>query len=119
MGGLRISPARLRRHGIEAPPLRGDLASDDPEVLRTKLYASAISTVVGELIAVLGRECGLPAEAAWGEVAAAARRPAAGDRHDIRSLLHGPLPVKAMTAMRLAADPLTDQWAHLPNPLGG
>ena len=29
------------------------------------------------------------------------------------------LPVKATTAMRLAADPLADLWTTLPNPLAG
>ena len=39
-------------------PLRGDLATDDPDVLRTKLLAAAVLTVLGELVAVLGRCCG-------------------------------------------------------------
>ncbi len=39
-GGVRLSPATLGRHGIELPPLRGDLASDDPAELRTKLFAA-------------------------------------------------------------------------------
>jgi hypothetical protein len=38
---------------------------------------------------------------------------------DERALFADTLPVKAMTAMRLAADPLDDIWATLPNPLAG
>jgi siderophore synthetase component len=116
MGGLRISPARLRHHGIEAPPLRGDLVSDDPEVLRTKVFASAVSTVLAETITVLTREFGVPDVAAWARVATVVRGHGGADA---AALLGPTLPVKATTAMRLAADPLDDVWAWLPNPLGG
>ena len=54
-GGVRVSASRLRQHGIEPPPLRGDIPNEDPDVLRTKVFASAISTVLGEVIAVLAR----------------------------------------------------------------
>ena len=36
---------------------------------------------------------------------------------DAPHLLRDPLPVKATTAMRLAADPLDDRWALVDNPL--
>jgi siderophore synthetase component len=49
MGGVRISPRLLLAAGIEAPPLQGDLASDDPDELRTKFAAAFLSTVVAEL----------------------------------------------------------------------
>src|SRR5205814_1216488 len=42
-----------------------------------------------------------------------------GAADDARALRTGPLPVKAMTAMRLAAEPLDDIWTVLPNPLAG
>jgi staphyloferrin A synthase len=116
LGGVRISPARLAAHGLEAPPLQGDLASDDPEVLRTKVFAAAVSTVLGELIAILSRELGLDEGKAWGRVAAAVRTV---DTADGAALLSRPLPLKAMTAMRLAADPVADQWVELPNPMAG
>ena len=45
LGGVRVSPARLRAAGVEAPPLLGDLPSDDPDVLRTKLAAAAVAVV--------------------------------------------------------------------------
>ncbi len=116
MGGLRISPDRLRRHGIEAPELRGDLACDDPEVLRTKVFASAVSTVLAETIGVLVREAGLDPASAWDRVAAVAR---AHGGPDVAALFGATLPVKATTTMRLATDPLDDVWAALPNPMGG
>jgi siderophore synthetase component len=116
MGGVRISPTRLRRHGHEAPPLHGDIESDDPAVLRVKLFAAAISTVLAELVSIAQREFGLATARSWAAIAAVARRCEA-DPDDLRALLHEPLPLKAMTAMRLAADPLDDQWVTLPNPM--
>jgi siderophore synthetase component len=111
-GGVRLSPARLRRHGIEPPPLRGDVVSDDPDVLRTKLFAAVGSTVLGEVAALMQRYFGV---SAWPTVRAVlATRPS---DEDTRALLHDPWPVKAMTAMRMARDPLTDRWTLLPNPL--
>jgi hypothetical protein len=34
-------------------------------------------------------------------------------------MLHDPLPIKATTAMRLAADPLADRWTTVANPMAG
>jgi siderophore synthetase component len=122
-GGVRISPARLARHGVEAPPLLGDLASDDPAVLRTKLAAAALSGVVAEVVALLGREYALDTGALWRLVAAALHRAydtlPADARGDRDTLCEYPLPVKATTAMRLADSPLDDRWARLPNPMAG
>ncbi len=115
-GGLRLSPARLRAKGFEPPPTRGDLATDDPRVLRTKLLASAVSTVLGETIAVLGREYGFDEQSAWARVAAAAR---GHDGAEAAGLFADTLPIKAMTAMRLASDPVADLWSHVPNPMAG
>jgi siderophore synthetase component len=122
LGGVRISRARLRAHGVDAPPLRGDLPTDDPRELRAKLLA-AVGIGLGEQVAVLAREFGVPAETLWAQAAAAARKAyadlpatAAGDA---RELFDDQLPIKATTAMRLAADPLHDVWAALPNPLAG
>jgi hypothetical protein len=113
LGGVRVSARRLAEHGIEAPPLLGDLPSDDPDVLRTKLAAAALGTVAAELVAALTRR-GADPHRLWGIVAAALRE--TGTR-DVPHLLRRPLPVKATTAMRLAADPLEDIWAGLDNPL--
>ncbi len=123
LGGVRVSPARLRRHGIDPPPLRGDVVSDDPEVLRTKLFAAVLSTVVSELVAVLAREYAVADEGLWAGVAKAARDardalPAAG-RADASAMFAESLPIKAMTSMRLATDPVEDLWTRQPNPMAG
>ena len=116
LGGVRVSPARLRAAGVEAPPLLGDLPSDDPDVLRTKLAASAVTVVAAELVGLLERHHGADPARLWGIVAAAIR--GAGTA-DAAAILRGPLPLKATTAMRLAADPLDDIWAAVDNPLAG
>jgi hypothetical protein len=114
LGGVRVSAARLRAAGLQPPPLDGDLPSDDPRVLRTKLAAAALGTVAAELVAALSRHHGAEPNRLWGMVAAAIR--GAGTA-DVPHLLRDPLPIKATTAMRLAADPLDDLWAHADNPL--
>ncbi|MGX6606462.1 IucA/IucC family protein [Micromonosporaceae bacterium Da 78-11] len=114
LGGVRVSAARLRAAGLDAPDLHGDLPSDDPQVLRTKLAAAALGTVAAELIAALTRHHGADPARLWGIVAAAI---AGTGVPDAPHLLRDPLPIKATTAMRLAADPLDDLWAHLDNPL--
>jgi siderophore synthetase component len=116
-GGVRVSPARLRRHGIDPPPLRGDVVSDDPDELRTKLFAAVMSTVVGEVVALIVRWFGVPAEHAWRSVRTTITSTMDSAEADVAALLRDPWPVKATTAMRLAADPLTDRWVSQPNPL--
>ena len=122
-GGVRVSPARLARHGVAVPPLLGDLVSDDPDVLRTKVAASALAGVVGEVVAVLVREYALDATDLWRVAAVALHRAydaLPDDAHGDRVALgEDPLPVKATTTMRLAGDPLSDRWARLPNPMAG
>ncbi|MFC3743859.1 IucA/IucC family protein [Paractinoplanes deccanensis] len=113
LGGVRVSPARLRAAGVDAPPLLGDLPSDDPAVLRTKLAAAVLGTVAQQLIADFGRH-GADERRLWAIVAAAIRDTGTADAPH---LLRDPLPVKATTAMRLAADPLDDLWASLDNPM--
>ena len=116
LGGVRVSTARLRAHGVEAPPLHGDLPCDDPTVLRSKVAATLIGTVLAEQIILLGRRHGAEAARCWEIVAAAVRRTGTPDA---RALLRDPVPVKATTAMRLAADPLDDLWAWQDNPMAG
>jgi staphyloferrin A synthase len=116
LGGVRVSPARLRAAGVEAPPLAGDLPSDDPDELRTKVTASSVAVVAEQLIAMLTRRFGADPARLWRIVAAAIRGTGTADAAVITE---APLPVKATTAMRLAADPLRDIWAHLDNPLAG
>ncbi|NJC72101.1 IucA/IucC family siderophore biosynthesis protein [Planosporangium thailandense] len=120
-GGVRVSPRRLAACGYAAPPLHGDLESDDPAVLRTKLAAALLSTVVAQLVAVLAGEYGLEPATMWRIAdraladAYAALPPSAGG--DARALRSGPWPVKATAAMRLADDPLDDLWTWHDNPL--
>ncbi|MCW6011020.1 IucA/IucC family siderophore biosynthesis protein, partial [Micromonospora sp. CPCC 205371] len=110
VGGVRISPARLRAHGVDPPPVHGDLVTDDPEQLRDKLFAAALGGVLAEQVAAFGRVHGIAPERLWARVAAVTAD---------QSIFRASLPVKATTAMRLAADPLTDVWASLPNPMAG
>ena len=114
LGGVRVSARRLHAAGLEAPPLHGDLPSEDPRELRTKLAAAALGTVAGELIAAFERANGADPERLWRIVGEAIR---GTGTPDAGHLLRDPLPVKATTAMRLAADPLDDQWALLDNPM--
>jgi siderophore synthetase component len=114
LGGVRVSASRLRASGLEPPALLGDLPSDDPAELRTKLAASAFGTVAAELITMFTRTLDTDPDRLWGIVARAVR---ATGSEDAPHLLRDPLPVKATTAMRLATDPLDDIWAALPNPL--
>ena len=78
------------RPGVDAPPLHGDLPTDDPDVLRTKLAAAASAVALAELVAVLARDarrrartgCGRPSAAAVSAAPAppdARPRPAARD----------------------------------------
>jgi hypothetical protein len=112
LGGVRVSARRLTASGFEAPALDGDLASDDPRELRTKLTASAISTVAAELIDAFERAGRAAPGRLWTVVAEAL-----GHTADGRLIRREPLPIKATTAMRLAADPLDDRWAYLDNPM--
>lgn len=109
-GGVRVSARRLG----ETLPVRGDLPSDDPRELRTKLAASALGNAAGDLIAAFTRHFGADPARLWRMTAEAIRDTGTDDA---AHLLRDPLPVKATTAMRLADDPLDDRWAFLDNPL--
>jgi siderophore synthetase component len=121
IGGVRVHPGRLRRHGQEVPSLYGDVMCHDEKELRAKAFASGVMLGIGEPVAVLAREYQLDPAPLWRLVRdkadqVYARLPAsAGMDHHV--LLNNPLPVKATTAMRLADDPLQDLWAVVPNPL--
>ncbi|MBB5866959.1 siderophore synthetase component [Allocatelliglobosispora scoriae] len=114
-GGLRVHAGRLRRIGLEAPKLRGDLLTTDEDALRAKVVASAFATVLSELAATLAREYDTDPDSLWRMVAV--RVDEAPDPLDRAALLEAPWRMKATTAMRLAADPLTDIWTDVPNPL--
>ncbi|MGW4508181.1 IucA/IucC family protein [Streptomyces sp. NPDC004436] len=108
LADIRISPARLRAHGVPVPPLSGRLVTDDVSVLRRKLFGSLLAGALG---AVTGS-----AEAFAGALAEAASLPPTADT---QALLTRPLPTKALTLMRLSPGVPGDQWAELPNPLIG
>ncbi|WP_307798064.1 IucA/IucC family siderophore biosynthesis protein [Actinoplanes flavus] len=104
LGGIRVHT----RAG--APHLHGDLPTDDPTELRTKLAAAALTTVARQTITALSHHHHAEPDKLWRLLATALR-------HADPKLRTDPLPVKATTAMRLATDPLHDQWTHLPNPM--
>ncbi|MFE3555218.1 IucA/IucC family protein [Streptomyces sp. NPDC059193] len=109
LADIRISPARLVRHGLPVPPLSGRLVTDDVAVLRRKLFGSVLTGAVGATAgsadafaeAFAAGTAGLPATA------------------DTEALLTGGLPTKALTLMRLSPGVPGDQWTELPNPLAG
>ncbi|WP_149100706.1 IucA/IucC family protein [Actinoplanes teichomyceticus] len=102
LGGVRVH----RRLGLD---LHGDLLTDDPAVLRVKLAAAALGAVAGQLVGALAEHHGAEPDRLWAIIA--------GGLRGIPQLLTEPLPIKATTAMRLAADPLDDIWTHQPNPM--
>ncbi|MFE3168676.1 IucA/IucC family protein [Streptomyces sp. NPDC059224] len=107
LADIRLSPARLTRHGITPPGLTGRLVTDDGTALRRKLFGSLVA---GALAGTAGS----------GPALATALETAARDlpvTPDLTALLEGPLPAKALTLMRLTPQTSGDQWAALPNPL--
>ncbi|WP_031168450.1 IucA/IucC family protein [Streptomyces durhamensis] len=107
LADIRISPARLTRHGIVPPALTGRLITDDETALRRKLFGSLVA---GALAGTAGSGAALGAALS----AAVADLP---DTADARFLREGPLPAKALTLMRLSPRIPGDQWTSLPNPL--
>ena len=102
VGGIHVSPLRLARAGVEMPPLKGTIPTDDPDALRTKLFAAVFNCVPIQ-----------PQQ--WDTIARVAGQSAG--KADQSALFADTLPLKATTAMRLAEDPLEDRWAQIPNPL--
>ncbi|MEV5844090.1 IucA/IucC family protein [Streptomyces sp. NPDC051985] len=107
LADIRLSPARLTRHGITPPDLTGRLVTDDETTLRRKLFGSLVA---GALAATAGSGPALATALA----AAVRGLPATPD---LTALLEGPLPAKALTLMRLSPETPGDRWAALPNPL--
>ncbi|MEU5460388.1 IucA/IucC family siderophore biosynthesis protein [Streptomyces althioticus] len=106
LADLRLSPARLARHGIPVPDVPARMVTDDPLALRRKLFGALVA---GALAGAAGS----------GPALRAALEKAAPDlprTGDLSSLLGGPLPAKALTLMRLSPGTGGDQWAELPNP---
>ncbi|WP_043615588.1 IucA/IucC family C-terminal-domain containing protein [Nonomuraea candida] len=123
LADVRISPARLARHGIEVPPVSARLLTDDPAALRAKLFGSLLGTTFGSLVALFGRGDRAAESGLWEVVAAAARHafealPAGPDaRADREALFAERIPAKAHLLARLEGAPPGDRWTSLPNPL--
>lgn len=108
LADIRVSPARLARHGIPVPELTGRIVTDDETILRRKLFGSLVA---GALAGTAGSGAALRG-ALETAVRDLPRTP------DLATLLEGPLPTKALTLMRLSPGTAGDLWTELPNPLG-
>ncbi|MBC9729510.1 IucA/IucC family protein [Streptomyces sp. TRM68367] len=107
LADLRVSPARLARHGIAAPDLPARMVTDDERALRRKLFGSLVA---GALAGTAGSGAALR-EALEAAVRDLPRTP------DLAALREEPLPAKALTLMRLSPGAGGDLWAELANPL--
>ena len=106
LADIRVSPARLARHGITVPELPARMVTDDERALRRKLFGSLVA---GALAGTAGS----------GPALGAALETAVRDlprTPDLAALCADPLPTKALTLMRLSPRTSGDQWAELPNP---
>ena len=119
LADVRVSRERLAAHGVRPSDLGGHVLDDDPAVLRRKLFGSLVGGTFSALVSALGGGDRPQEQQLWAAVAAQARSAAQAELgpEDRRALLRDPLPVKALTRMRLAGQPATDQWTLLPNPL--
>jgi hypothetical protein len=125
LNDIRVSPRRLARHPVTGPlgrglALTGHVVDDDPLVLRRKLLGSLVGSAFGGLVSGFGEGDRLVEDRLWGVVATEARRAAKEslrDPADRRALLEEPLPVKALTLMRLDGGPAGDRWTEVTNPL--
>jgi hypothetical protein len=107
LADIRVSPARLARHGIALPDLPARMVTDDERTLRRKLFGSLVA---GALAGTAGSGAALT-QALATAVRELPRTP------DLAALCAQPLPTKALTLMRLSPQAPGDQWADLPNPL--
>jgi siderophore synthetase component len=107
LADIRVSPARLARHGIAAPGLPARILTDEPVALRRKLFGSLVG---GALAATAGSGPAL-------REALETAMPDLPRTEDTVPLRERPLPVKALTAMRTSPGSAGDLWSELPNPL--
>lgn len=107
LADIRVSPARLARHGIPVPELTGRIVTDDVTTLRRKLFGSLVA---GALAGTAGSGAALR-----GALETVVRD--LPGTVDLAALREEPLPTKALTLMRLSPGTPGDQWAELPNPL--
>ncbi|MEU9911035.1 IucA/IucC family siderophore biosynthesis protein [Streptomyces sp. NPDC051001] len=106
LADIRVSPARLTRHGLPVPELTGRIVTDDETALRRKLFGALVAGALAGT-AGSGTALGGALETVVGDLP---RTP------DLVALLDNPLPAKALTLMRLSPGTPGDQWARLPNP---
>ncbi|MFG2682352.1 IucA/IucC family protein [Streptomyces sp. NPDC048392] len=109
LADIRVSPARLARHGIAAPGLPARVLTDEPASLRRKVFGSLVA---GALAATAGSGPALRG-------ALRASVPELAYSADLVALHREPLPVKALTLMRTSPGSSGDLWTELPNPLRG
>ncbi|MEV6119276.1 IucA/IucC family siderophore biosynthesis protein [Streptomyces sp. NPDC052077] len=109
LADIRVSPARLARHGVPHTGLPARILTDDPVALRRKLFGSLVG---GALAATAGSGAALRA-------ALERAVPDLPPGEDLTALREEPLPVKALTLMRLTPDGQGDLWTGMPNPLRG
>ncbi|MET8975223.1 IucA/IucC family siderophore biosynthesis protein [Streptomyces sp. NPDC004539] len=107
LADIRVSPARLARHGIALPELPERILTDDVTALRSKLFGSLVAGALGSTAG---------SRTALGEALASAVT-GLPPTPDLVALCEQPLPTKALTLMRLSPGVSGDQWALLPNPL--
>ncbi|MEU1850581.1 IucA/IucC family protein [Streptomyces sp. NPDC019990] len=107
LADIRVSPARLARHGITVPDLPSRMVTDDERTLRRKLFGSLVA---GALAGTAGSGAAL-AQALEAAV------PDLPPGPDLAALRADPLPTKALTLMRFSPRAGGDQWAELPSPL--
>ncbi|CAL9403900.1 hypothetical protein SUDANB105_01510 [Streptomyces sp. enrichment culture] len=110
LADIRVSPARLARHGIRPrvlPELPARVLTDEVTALRRKTFGSLVG---GALAGVTGSAAALRAalESVVRDLP---------DTPDLAALTGEPLPVKALTLMRLSPGTPGDQWTRLPSPL--
>ena len=108
LADIRVGPSRLARAGVPLPgELPARIRTDDVTALRRKLFGSLVG---GALAGTAGGRAALGAALA-AAVRGLPRTP------DLVALCEEPLPVKALTLMRLSPGTAGDRWAELPNPL--
>ncbi|KKD03853.1 IucA/IucC family protein [Streptomyces sp. WM6386] len=107
LADIRVSPARLTRHGLPVPELTGRIVTDDETALRRKLFGALVGGALAGT-AGSGTALGAALETVVGDLP---RTP------DLVALLENPLPAKALTLMRLSPGTPGDRWAQLPNPV--
>ncbi|MQM28896.1 IucA/IucC family protein [Glycomyces albidus] len=108
-GGVRVPPE-------DFPGIIGDLPEPDREARLTKLLAALFPTTLTAIVETFAAWSDTDPGKWWATVAAGVRdlslEPWIAD-----AVLRDPWPIKATTAMRLAANPTDDIWARVENPL--